>query len=58
MKAFLILLLSTTGFGVPQSPDSQHPQAIPLATLIEEAQQKKSDIQASTHEYQSGKQWS
>jgi outer membrane protein TolC len=51
MKAFLILLLSTTAFGVPQSPDSDHPQAVPLATLIEEAQQKNPDTQAATHEY-------
>lgn len=51
MKAFLILLLSTTALGMPQSADSQHPQAVALATLIEEAQQRNPDIQAATHEY-------
>jgi outer membrane protein, heavy metal efflux system len=53
MKAFLILLLSTTALGVPQSPNPEHPsnQPVPLATLIEEVQQKNPDIQAATHEY-------
>jgi outer membrane protein, heavy metal efflux system len=53
MKAFLILLLSTTALSVPQSPDPEHPsnQPVPLATLIEEVQQKNPDIQAATHEY-------
>jgi cobalt-zinc-cadmium efflux system outer membrane protein len=55
MKAFLILLLSTTAFCVTvQSPDGEHTgsnQAIPLTALIEEAQQKNPDIQAAGHEY-------
>jgi outer membrane protein, heavy metal efflux system len=59
MKAFLILLLSTTAFCVTtQSPDSEHPgsnQAVPLAMLIEEAQQKNPDIQAAGHEYRAAR---
>ncbi|MGC2695446.1 MAG: TolC family protein [Candidatus Angelobacter sp.] len=56
MKAFLVLLLSTTAFCVTfQSPDSEHPASsqapVPLTALIEEAQQKNPDIQAAGHEY-------
>jgi cobalt-zinc-cadmium efflux system outer membrane protein len=55
MKAFLILLFSTTAFCVTvQSPDGQHTesnQAVPLTALIEEAQQKNPDIQAAGHEF-------
>jgi outer membrane protein, heavy metal efflux system len=55
MKAFLILLLSTTAFCVTvQSPDGEHPasnQPVPLTALIEEAQRKNPDIQAAGHEY-------
>ncbi|MFL6314162.1 MAG: TolC family protein [Terriglobales bacterium] len=53
MKAFLILLLSTTALGVAQSSDLEHPsnQPVPLATLIEEVQRRNPDIQAATHEY-------
>jgi outer membrane protein TolC len=55
MKAFLVLLLSTTAFCVTfQSPDSEHPASsqapVPLTALIEEAQQKNPDIQAAAHE--------
>jgi outer membrane protein, heavy metal efflux system len=59
MKAFLILLLSTTAFCVTfQSPDSEHPganQAVPLSALIEEAQQKNPDIQAAGHAYRAAR---
>jgi cobalt-zinc-cadmium efflux system outer membrane protein len=55
MKAFLILLFSTTAFCVTvQSPDGQHTgpnQAVPLAALIEEAQQRNPEIQAAGHEF-------
>ena len=52
MKAFLILLFSTTAFCVTfQSPDGDHAAPVPLTALIEEAQQKNPDIQAAIHEY-------
>lgn len=52
MKAFLILLFSTTAFCVTfQSPDGDHAAPVPLSALIEEAQQKNPDIQAAIHEY-------
>ncbi|MGC2741544.1 MAG: TolC family protein [Candidatus Angelobacter sp.] len=52
MKAFLILLFSTTAFCVTfQSPDGDHAAPVPLTALIEEAQTKNPDIQAAVHEY-------
>jgi cobalt-zinc-cadmium efflux system outer membrane protein len=55
MRTFLILLLSTAAFcGTSQSPDGEHTvsnQAVSLAALIEEAQQKNPDIQTAVHEY-------
>src|SRR5256885_1557281 len=60
MKAFMVLLLSTTAFCVTfQSPDSEHPAStqapVPLTALIEEAQQKNPDIQAAAHEYRAAR---
>ncbi len=56
MKAFLVLLISTTAFcGASQSADGQHAvsSGVPtsLVALIEEAQLKNPEIQASQHEY-------
>jgi outer membrane protein TolC len=52
MKAFLILLLSTTGYcAIFQAPDGDQAVPVPLASLIEEAQHKNPDIQAAVHEY-------
>jgi outer membrane protein TolC len=59
MKAFLILLFSTTALCVTfQSPNGEHTgsnEAIPLAALIEEVQQKNPNIQAAVHEYRAAK---
>lgn len=57
MKAFLVLLVSTTAFCISfQSPDGEHtvsnPAPTSLVALIEEAQEKNPNIQAAVHEYQ------
>jgi outer membrane protein TolC len=54
MKAFLILLVSTSAFCVAlQSPDAEHTASVPtsLSNLIEEAQRNSPDIQTVGHEY-------
>ncbi len=57
MKAFALMFFAATGLWLygqsPQPMTSASPGASPLAALIEEAQQKNPEIQATRHSYQS-----
>ncbi len=56
MKAFALLLLATTGVclraAAAQAMPAASAQAAPLSVLIEEAEQKNPEIQATAHAYQ------
>ena len=51
MKAILVLLFSTAAFGIQLPAEHTTSNPAPLSALIEEAQQKNPDIQASVHGY-------
>lgn len=55
MKTILVLLLSTAAFGIQSPAEHTTSNPVPLSALIEEAQQKNPDIQASEHGYRAAR---